>query len=421
MHQAKYILLNNANIHACAMFTFWSFFFLIPVLFTRFQGSAYINLGIILWLQLLVSALWYQSTFSGMNLISRNYPVAFIMILAILAIGLPGARSQVYIVGLLFVSTITGILSTQPNNKLISQILASKAAVIFGICIFYLIYYVFISENSIVYSYINNDFPLYRNFRHFNYELAIALPIASYVLLQSKGLHCYFWAIAIVSLCYFSLASAGRGEALSLIVMATALIYFIELDFKRKQERLLIAAIIFGFSLVFITDQHQYLTQRKLIQTFSSESLNLMSAGRIQIWQDLIILFNQQSWSTQLIGSSKNSYFYLQQTGYGQFIQPHNSYIQALLEFGYIGLAAYCYFSFILLKSAFSVLKNNRQLNLISTIAISLIGVWAFSLVDGLFYHGIPLTMSLILISVLIHHSMSLNAKKKDHSSEPAN
>lgn len=87
----------------------------------------------------------------------------------------------------------------------------------------------------------------------------------------------------------------------------------------------------------------------------------------------------------------------------GFFAQPHNFVLQILLESGVIGLLAtiaFCWVLFAKRLKAVALSRRDRSLGdeeagLVATLA----GFFAFGLIDGVFYHAIPLLCFVILVA----------------------
>jgi O-antigen ligase len=91
--------------------------------------------------------------------------------------------------------------------------------------------------------------------------------------------------------------------------------------------------------------------------------------------------------------------------------QPHNSVVQVLVEFGITGLVLVSLVFFQELRRFHGRLTGQRENSPVDTTAVLLfgllIGFLVFSLVDGLFYHSVPLLMISVLSPLAFAASMS--------------
>jgi len=387
----------------------WAALFIVPTLFTKIATSQYINGVVILGIQFLIIALTWKQTILGARLIALRFPVVFTLLFITLVVGFPDSRNQVYLVSLLFVFSLTGQFQILSMDAVFIPIIKTKAWIIFAIAMAFSLFYLLYSPATFTEDLYRHMLPLYRHLRHFNYELIFVIPIVSYLILKSNNNTKYIWLAMSAVFMYYSLASGGRGQGLALVVIGI-IVLMLKINLKETNTKLLITSIVLGFILVFVTGQHEFLVDKKVSQTVDSSSVTAMSSGRLKIWSDILMDISDRPIKQQLVGGNYESSGLLYNIGYKGLSQPHNTPLQALIEYGYLGLFFYGYLSFLLLRSALRNVMEMRRLNLVTMASATLIGVWVFSLTDGLYYHGLPLTMNLIFIAVLVHFELTKGA-----------
>jgi putative inorganic carbon (hco3(-)) transporter len=91
-------------------------------------------------------------------------------------------------------------------------------------------------------------------------------------------------------------------------------------------------------------------------------------ADRQQIWQTLLAEWQGATGAdynpaivtlNRLAGLGPGATIVLSAQAYGQSIAPHDDYIRLLIEYGYVGLAAYLALLFVLIRHAYRVLRRN--------------------------------------------------------------
>ena len=384
----------------------WAALFIVPVLFTKIATSQYINSVVILGLQFVIVALTWKQTILGIKAVWVHFPVIFSLLVITLILGFSGARNQIYLVGILFIFSLIGQYISQSLEMVYIPIIKIKAWTIFGIGIYFSLFYFIFGDSTLTDDLFNLVLPLYRHARHFNYELIFVIPIVSYLILTSSRPSPWLWLGMSVLFMYYSLATGGRGQALAMSIIGILCIK-LHISLVARNTILLGVTILLGFALVFVTSQDDFVMNHKISQVTDSSSISEMSSGRFRIWGDVFVELQKKPLIKQMTGGATDSKGLLYAMGYRNISHPHNTPLQVLIEYGYFGLALYIYLSFLMLQAAFQNIWTMKALNLVTLSSVTLIGVWVFSLTDGLFYHGIPLTMNLIFLSVLLYNAIS--------------
>jgi O-antigen ligase len=94
------------------------------------------------------------------------------------------------------------------------------------------------------------------------------------------------------------------------------------------------------------------------------------------------------------------------------YVHPHNSMIQAAMEFGLIGLCFLLYLAWQVLRCASRALKGDN--NLVPwIIASGLLSMGCYSLLDGIIYHGGPFLVCVLMGAYLFVFSDSYQSGQR--------
>jgi O-antigen ligase len=106
--------------------------------------------------------------------------------------------------------------------------------------------------------------------------------------------------------------------------------------------------------------------------------------------------------------------------GYPPWVQSHSAIVQALIEFGLIGLALQSVAFFVVARRSFFVLRSNIAPSDVRVSAALLVALGAYMLVDGILYHAIPLIMVMLLTAHLFHYDLDsvVNASHSSRADE---
>ena len=251
-------------------------------------------------------------------------------------------------------------------------------------CVLFFLFIMVSSDE--IYSFVAIDPPIYRNIRHFNYDLMLAIGCL-YLLLIRGRIGLLFFGLLFLCLSVASIWSGGRGQLLALFALFVLLFGS---GFYRHAAFGTIL-IIFSAFLVYMSGETA-LIHGSLDRTIQSSSLDAVSSGRWDIWKTTWNAALEGGWLGY--GADAFRYYDFEQSF---VIQPHNSILQFFIEYGFLGLAASVFFfwwaSFTCLKQVFSR-SNNRLERGLASFVITMFG---YSLVDGIFYHAIPFSFMIIL------------------------
>jgi len=238
--------------------------------------------------------------------------------------------------------------------------------------------------------------PMFNNIRHLGYLQIGVLPLLLLPLLSNNQFK-HLITLALLTIFWASVIwSCSRGTFLSAIIVSALLATF----FSPQRKSIIILSIIsfllgWLIALQFPSESTSLNPFRLLFLNFNDIQLQEMdagklSSGRTEIWRLTLTSMWQHN---ALFGFGADGYRYVTPQIWPGIVQPHNSPIQLLSEFGVLGFTALLGFTLFCLKS-----WHSHSGTLINKLArFGLLAMAIGSLIDGHFYQ----TFSLLLISVL--------------------
>lgn len=237
--------------------------------------------------------------------------------------------------------------------------------------------------------------PYHAHIRHVAYHGMIAACAGTSLYLIGGPLRLLGLVVATVAL--FGIAYFGaRGALLGWGIFAVLITYFAE---RRARVLVLcISMLLVAWAFAGYVNEHLRASPFTGSLTARMESIasTTSSTGRTKIWLDAL----RASLNHPFLGHGPEGYLSSRCCLNGS-VQPHNSIVQMQIEFGLMGLigALALFFRYLWRPLVVSVKErvrgpvNIRQSSLLAT----LIGIFGFSLIDGLFYHVVPLLLSATL------------------------
>ncbi len=239
--------------------------------------------------------------------------------------------------------------------------------------------------------------PIYRNIRHFNYELFIIISLTFYFAHKEKN-NCkrLLWLAIFVIYGYIMFWSAGRSMMLALFIYISLLATFPVIP--GQSIKFGTFGLFVGAALVFITGQEsQILHQSRK----SIANLEELSSGRLTIWYDSIIFWANNPLSV-IFGNGPDAFRLLLMKAVGAWvIQPHNLFIQILLEFGIVGLFFTLVCMLFISKKIIHTIRSRSSCALNKTISLTLFSTFFYAMLDGVFYHAISFVLIVFLTAFL--------------------
>ena len=170
--------------------------FLVPTFFTKELNSFQTN-DLIAYLQVIFSLIFFKTTLKSIIRFSKKNLRMSVFLIALLVFYFPSSRWLNYASALLFFFTLIQLFQT---NEFISKTLELKNISIIGITGY------FLSPDSIELTQmlIDHAMPLYRNLRHFNYELFFAFSISCFLIIHYQNqMQKVTISIALVAFSFF--------------------------------------------------------------------------------------------------------------------------------------------------------------------------------------------------------------------------
>lgn len=238
--------------------------------------------------------------------------------------------------------------------------------------------------------------PLFRHIRHVGYFLCVGAVVGTWAVLAYSGLLRVLAGCACFLAVAMLLWSGGRGAVLSSFVAVIVLLHMFPL--RRHWGAWL--ALLLGFvlallvSAAFPVDHPGLGWLSALGRSSESASLDQLSSNRIGIWLYLLDYIAQRPW----FGWGGEG-FRAVWTGF-PIVQAHNVLMQLLIEWGVIATALILGFLlWLTLKGLRLYWQSARALEATDALPLgmALVAVLGcLSLVDGVFYHGMPMAFLMI-------------------------
>nr|WP_319554859.1 O-antigen ligase family protein [uncultured Vibrio sp.] len=258
----------------------------------------------------------------------------------------------------------------------------------------------------------NNGFKLLvsYNIRQIGYIVMLGCLFCTTKLILSennKNLSTIYILLFIVN-CSFLFWLGGRGAILALLLSITLSILIVKREFIIKLKKLISTAFLVLFSYLvsipFSVFSWNGANRFFVLSKNLDEPINKISSGRIALWEESISLISQKP----LFGYGPEAHAFETKIG---FLQPHNSLLQSLLEFGFIGTIPFLIMIIYIVKNAtLNVIAKPTVNNLFSFGLINAILI--HSLYSGPLYHA----TSMILVCIASAYIISVTLKRRSFS-----
>lgn len=243
----------------------------------------------------------------------------------------------------------------------------------------------------------------FAHIRHFGYLGFLAACAGTGVaLLGERRLLRWFGFVLGVLAIYGLIQFGSRGAFIAWLVFVALL--FALAPAKRRFALSCVTAVSLASLAVLYVDASHPFPNKKQQSVFTRTTVGEDQLGttrsRVRIWND--------SWreivKRPLLGHGPDAYV-LSKCGPSGTVQPHNSLIQFLFEFGLAGtLVALLAFGHFLRRPAMALIAGyrNGQPDMAHAVLIFFtISLLLFSVVDGLLYHAVPLLVFSITMALL--------------------
>ena len=273
------------------------------------------------------------------------------------------------------------------------------ALVVGGFCLicFALAVFWFAVPDPAHYDWFNNP-PHFSHIRHFGYYCTAGFILGFYFFFKENQTPAVWLAVLIYFIvCWaFLFWSGGRGAVLTCVIGSGLLL------FHARGRRLPILFILFFSALAgFYLSSHFNVEHASLggVKSVERTSKSFWSTRDI-LWAEAV----KQVKDSLMFGLGPDAFRYFIRFR-PSLSQPHNSLVQFILEWGIPGtlffLAFYLNLVWIGVRNIFSGSQGEAQ-GLRAVSAILVVSYLAFSLIDGLFYHALPLTLTSFGVAVML-------------------
>jgi O-antigen ligase len=286
------------------------------------------------------------------------------------------------------------------NEDVLNLLVKTKLSVLVMLSILFVLYIylaTIVPERSI-----KESPPIFLHLRHFNYELYFGLVLAGYCILT--GRKNLVLSIVLFLFVFLSIWSGGRGAILGLGVAMTFLIAFSRHLNIWRLSTILLAFALVATIIIFATGK-QYLLVNTVDYTMSTKPATI-TAGRTHFWWDSINAVVSRGPVAILTGLGPDAFRHYDIVP--TYVQPHNSLIQAFMEFGLIGLGILLSIlaRFTILSVKIARASRNPAHHLAGAMFV---GGVAFSMVTGILHHVFPLAMMMFTMAFLKASSVELD------------
>lgn len=242
--------------------------------------------------------------------------------------------------------------------------------------------------------------PVYRDTRHFNHDHFFVLALGAYFFSLSKSrIEGALWLLLCVALGYVLAWSGGRA-AIGALLIFLAIAAWLNLFSRRAIAVWVLALGVATLALIATGRADLLLLQFGRVGGETGE----FTSNRLDIWaQSLAVWWD--SWATTLFGLGPDAMRMAVRAkiGFPPVVQPHNTIVQVLLEFGLFGLLLFLWGSWLIARRVIVTLRTRSAPGSLRVVAALLLALSPYMLVDGILYHSIPLIMVMLLTAYLFH------------------
>lgn len=258
--------------------------------------------------------------------------------------------------------------------------------------------------------------PYHSHFRHPSYLGFVCAASGLGLALISPRLQLTAWLLTAVALLEI-IALGTRGAFYAWIFSALILI-----SMGKGRRRLLIICCISSLVAAgtishLLESNHLFSAGSLFTRTHEGGESLYQTSGRWAMWQDAIRGIAHRPWFGYGPEAYLTSHCCMGSTEYpGTAVQPHSSVLLWLLEFGWVGTLLLANLAWAIVKSTagshFDWAKKLTSDPELLTLTSTLVGFLAYSLIDGLFYHAIPLVLFSTLAGLWIARIHQLAVSK---------
>ncbi len=227
---------------------------------------------------------------------------------------------------------------------------------------------------------------------------AAAVVFGLYLAREEKGWRPHI--VTFVLLLLLSTALAWSGSRASVLGLLCGLVFTVLLFPRRGISALPVTALAMiagaALSLLLKTPIEAYGLLNGLIESTQGADLNEASAGRMGMWRDAMGLIAERP----LFGYGHDQYQHVYTFGFFEAIQPHNTLISFLFDFGLVGGGALIFLILSLWWRGYRRIVTQAHSWKIGAFT-ALTAMAVISLFDGVLYHEAPMMIVAMCFAVL--------------------
>ena len=167
----------------------------------------------------------------------------------------------------------------------------------------------------------------------------------------------------------------------------------------KKALKIAIASAIGGILVLFTIHISPYsaITESILQRSGGEFSMNSILSGRLSFWEGALM----SVFDSPVLGLGPDGFRYSEGV-IPKTVQPHSSLIQLIVEFGWLGAAIIIYRSWSFIAPMCKGLGRNPSSHSTRIYLVAFLFAYLiYSLVDGLFYHVLPMVHLAFIMPLL--------------------
>lgn len=261
--------------------------------------------------------------------------------------------------------------------------------------------------------------PYFSNVRHFGYHGFLAACAASGLFVLGRNFRVTALLLSTASL--FGIVIFGSRGALTAWIIFIFALSLLSPAWRRMLPMAGLALIVASATAFWVDGRDWFSSISLFNRTGTADQLGqrsiLEAQSRVSIWRDSAAAVAERP----IMGFGPEGYL-ISRCCNPYTVQPHNSVLQILLEFGALGLLAIGSVALGWLwspiRSAIAAIRR-RDLDPGKVVLLAtMVGFVAFSSIDGLFYHSIPL-LHFVIIAALFFGAPEASVERREISLNP--
>lgn len=247
--------------------------------------------------------------------------------------------------------------------------------------------------------------PLFHHIRHLGYLLCVGVGVGAWlVLVVRKDFLFIVWPSYVLVLAML-LWSGGRGAFFAAAVGTVSLFGLSCYRHERARWGLLVAGLALALwcSSRFLVEHQGLGWLSAVLRSGAAQSVNGLSTGRLEIWNYLwgFIL------DRPLFGWGGEGFLAVWTDGV--ILQAHNFAMQLMIEWGAAGLLMVAVpLAVLLARSLYRCVRAPWEGQMLAGLGgVIVLSLAALSMVDGVFYHGLPSAFLALGYALLLANSQS--------------